>query len=1490
MKTTKMLLTALVLRLFAFAGDGAETQITADATEQRVRAALKGVQQEERLKGEVLPALGYRLVAEGKAVQAGKSYSTEERDIMLFPLLEKFAVELRDAKRPTGEVLKQIRLATGKEGGITLEPSIRDDAVIFFEFKEKIGFADMGHMLQKLARTDSFKRVGYVYINEETGKEVALTGKLVVRLKRGEDKDALLTFAGANNLALIEPMHGSKTEFVLELNAAFTDPVLEICQRLGELDYVEWASPDFLFRLELHSLPNDPLFSDEWHLHNTGQSGAQDDADIDAPEAWERLAFAPGAGADIVIAIIDTGVQTTHPDLSIFANQAEQNGTTGVDDDGNGYVDDVNGWDFYHNDNDPNPGLTTNTTTTAHGTACAGIAAAIGNNSLGVAGVAFNCQILPVKIQSDGGVFATSANIAQGIRYAADMADVLSNSWGGGGDNATVHSAIQYAVNTMGRPVFCSSGNDADGTGSDPCWLRCSLNLGSSAAGNRYFKWTYRKDDFLSVNEDSVWLDDIVFPDNSTEGFEGSSFPPGGWSTGGTTSWIQYGESKHVRGTGRYSAKSGDIGDSQETWLQSPRKTVENDDVIQFWAWIDCEKDNDYLRVEVENLGYADYQDAGTAIYDVEYPARYSECIAVGACTDFDYRSQYSQYDESLNDVLDIVAPSNGGNWGIATTDLTGSAGYDSGDYTNASGSSAFGGTSAACPLAAGCAALLLSKQPALTPTQIRNLLTSTADKIGSVNYVNGYNKYYGYGRININAALNALPPAVYFVPDDYSKIQDAIDASADGDFVVVFPGVYLENINFLGKNITLRSTGPTTPTIVNNTFIDGYSRGPVVTFSGTETADCVLSGFTIAYGSASGVSGNGTHATIENNVIRNNSSFGGGGISMCDGIIKDNQIHENAGVFGGGLANCHGTIRGNSIWGNSNSGILDCDGIIEDNVISSNESNIGGGLAHCDGTIRDNVISFNTAEYDGGGLWICNATIENNIIYANEAKVDAGAGGGLLGCGGTIQNNIIYDNKARIGGGLDDCNGSIQNNTIYGNTAEVSGGGLLSCLGTIRNCVIWNNIAPSDPQIGSSSAPSYCCIQDWSGGTGNISAEPQLFSPGYPARDFHLRSTSPCIDAGVRIDDLSQDYEGDARGYDGTSEARGDGSDFDIGADEFVRTVTAYNFEAGTEGWGFSSQVIPFSPPNSAAFGGALWLGTVNNTNCFGYWQSPSSAVPVSSGQLYLARFALVCSDQAQSLVPTLRVRAVSSNFQQVDWLENSSTGGGESSPNSAGRSYDLFFEPPANASSVSPAFDVLNFDPSDAEHATVGLDALNVYAYSVSEIAVATTQKQYAFDTGAEGWVFSGEIPPFTQLNTGAYSGALHLASQNNTNSFGYWYSPESDVSMTATPTLYRATFSVYSDQSDASIVPEMRLRVYASNYQITIGNLCTSAGAGDNSPMQTARSYSVYFWSPNSALSGNLQCAFDLLNFSPDDAAHGTLSLDDVKIETVNLPWYP
>jgi len=368
-----------------------------------------------------------------------------------------------------------------------------------------------------------------------------------------------------------------------------------------------------------------------------------------------------------------------------------------------------------------------------------------------------------------------------------------------------------------------------------------------------------------------------------------------------------------------------------------------------------------------------------------------------------------------------------------------------------------------------------------------------------------------------------------------FKTVQEGIAAARAGDSVVVTEGTYAENIQFNGRDITLRSTDPSDPSVVASTIIvDAGEQGPVVTFDGTETPNCLLLGFTIRNGSADyggGVCGGTrwrhTLATIRNNTITGNSAvYDGGGIAFCDGIIENNMIIENrARDNGGGLSDCQGTILNNTIADNSafysGGGAHWCHGTIYDNVVSGNSAGRGGGLDCCNGDIERNTITGNSAILGGGGLAWCEGTVQYNLIMTNSAFY----GGGLAWGESTIQNNLIVGNWADDrGGGLEGCDGIIGNNTIVDNAAPDRGGGLADCDATILNCIIWGNTAAYSAQLSACSEPTYCCIQESEEGEGNFSESPQFVDPDGPDDDpltyednnYRLSVDSPCIDAGM--------------------------------------------------------------------------------------------------------------------------------------------------------------------------------------------------------------------------------------------------------------------------------------------------------------------------------------------------------------------------------------
>ncbi len=212
----------------------------------------------------------------------------------------------------------------------------------------------------------------------------------------------------------------------------------DVADKLNEHKDVEYAEPDYIFSA-LETVPNDPLYSSQqWYLPV-----------VNAPAAWDTTT----GDTTQLIAIIDTGVDWDHADLDgkIKINWTEYNGAAGVDDDGNGKVDDIRGWDFVNNDNNPNDD-------NSHGTHVAGIAAAETNNGTGIAGVSWGAKILPVKVMQSTG-YGSSSTIALGVTYAANSgATVLNLSLGSYSESLTLKTALENAYSTA--VIVAAAGND----------------------------------------------------------------------------------------------------------------------------------------------------------------------------------------------------------------------------------------------------------------------------------------------------------------------------------------------------------------------------------------------------------------------------------------------------------------------------------------------------------------------------------------------------------------------------------------------------------------------------------------------------------------------------------------------------------------------------------------------------------------------------------------------------------------------------------------------------------------------------------------------------------------------------------------------------------------------------------------------------------------------------------------------------------------------
>jgi len=370
----------------------------------------------------------------------------------------------------------------------------------------------------------------------------------------------------------------------------------------------------------------------------------------------------------------------------------------------------------------------------------------------------------------------------------------------------------------------------------------------------------------------------------------------------------------------------------------------------------------------------------------------------------------------------------------------------------------------------------------------------------------------------------------------EFATVQAAIDAAAAGDEIIVQPGLYRESIRFNGIDIVVRGTAPTDPAAVAATILEAATTGSVVMFWGNETSSCVLAGFTIRGAhppryrprrQPAGIDGRDGRPTIEHNVITSNTGYG---VYRSHGPIRRNTVANNRGT---GLAMCNGTIQSNTVVGNMGTFYV-----------------LAGGLTLCGGVVQDNVIAYN----QGSGLTYCNGLIQRNTIVGNRARNN---GGGLYSCWGTIRDNLIVGNEApQFGGALYECC-QIQGNTIVGNQAA-EGGAAMNCRwnSEITNCIVWDNRSTSGGEvIQYSVAPSYSCIEDWTGGgAGNLAADPRFVDADGPDEDpatlddnrYALAAGSPAIDAGTRLywsDWPVRDLEGNDRLA---------GAAFDMGCYEF--------------------------------------------------------------------------------------------------------------------------------------------------------------------------------------------------------------------------------------------------------------------------------------------------------------------------------------------------
>ena len=310
-------------------------------------------------------------------------------------------------------------------------------------------------------------------------------GEILVKVKPGHMGKFLAkkSLLGAEVKKEISAVSGQF--LLLKSNAKSTQGLVA---ELSDLPEVQYAEPNYIYkaiaskaslesilfgsRAENHSAmaPTDPLYGKLWGLKNTGSNEPDRNggtsttpgvagADTDAERGWSITT----GSKKVTIAVIDTGIDYNHPDLrnQMWTNEKEI-ANNGIDDDGNGYIDDIHGWNAHGKNGNPMDG-------NAHGTHCAGTIGAEHNNGIGVAGVMSDVQLVAVKFLSDEGS-GSLADAVVAIDYATKLnVDIMSNSWGGGGFSQALEDSIKAAKN-KGIVFVAAAGNDSNNNDSRPSY------------------------------------------------------------------------------------------------------------------------------------------------------------------------------------------------------------------------------------------------------------------------------------------------------------------------------------------------------------------------------------------------------------------------------------------------------------------------------------------------------------------------------------------------------------------------------------------------------------------------------------------------------------------------------------------------------------------------------------------------------------------------------------------------------------------------------------------------------------------------------------------------------------------------------------------------------------------------------------------------------------------------------------------------------------